>query len=677
MAKPLTPQTPVADLFMVGKTYAQRLKKLNIQTAKDLLYHFPHRYLDFRLITPIAQVQPGETVTVQGKVLSCQNIYTSRGKRIQKAVVSDASGQIQVTWFNQPFLPKTLKPGLSVSLSGKVDLFGHQRVLVSPEYEVIKPDSRPLHTGRLVPVYPETYGVSSKWLRSRIAPLVEKLVPQLKDFLPPSIRRKHQLLDLATALRQIHFPQDPIQARQARHRLAFDELFFTQLAALERKKAWQKKKTTHPLTVNQDQVLKFIASFPFKLTNAQKKAVKEILADLSRTTPMNRLLEGDVGSGKTVVAAVAIFVAFQNGFQSALMAPTEILAHQHYQTLKTLLEPFGVKIALVTSSQKKLPEPHPDLYIGTHALIYDKVQPQKLALVIIDEQHRFGVAQRSRLIQKGRSPHLLTLTATPIPRTVALTLYGDLDLSILDEMPQGRKPIKTWVVPPEKRAAAYQWVEKQITQQRVQAFLVCPLIEQSEKESMKDIKAATAEFERLKNQFPQLKLALLHGRLKAKEKQQVLTAFRDQKIDILVSTPVVEVGIDIPNATIMIIEAADRFGLAQLHQLRGRVGRRGQQAYCLLFSESRNAQTLKRLKALTTVHSGPALAEIDLKLRGPGELYGLKQHGFVKFKLASFSDTQLVKATRQAAEEALKNLSRYPQLQTALKDYKLSLVSPN
>ena len=683
--KMLSLDLPVKDLYMVGKTYASRLKKLDINTVEDLIHHYPFRYNDYSLISSISQVQPGETVTIQANVLECKSVYTKHGKKIQNAVLKDPTGELEAVWFNQPFIPRVIGKGMKLSLSGKVGFFSRKIALISPEYEIIKEGTEDgkqktetIHTGRLVPVYPETYGVSSKWLRSRIAPLVEKLLPTTPDWLPDEIKKKNNLVNLKSALRQIHFPKDIKQTREARARLAFDELFLIQLATLERKKAWQKTKLAYPFEINQEEILDFISKLPFSLTSAQNKASWQILNDLKKTKPMNRLLEGDVGSGKTVVAAIALYVCFLNGLKSAFMAPTEILAFQHYQTIKVLLESLGVKIALLTGSKKfDIRNLKFDILVGTHALIYNKVKLDKLGLVVIDEQHRFGVEQRAKLIRQDKTPHVLTMTATPIPRTIALTLYGDLDLSVLDEMPPGRKAVKTWVVPWYKREAAYDWIETQIKKSG-QVFIVCPLIEESLKESMKDIKAATAEFERLSAKvFSKLKLGLLHGRMKAGEKEKIINDFKDQKLDIIVSTPVVEVGIDIPNASIMMIEAADRFGLAQLHQLRGRVGRSHKQSYCLLFTSIKNKSVLKRLYAMQKYNSGFKLAEIDLKIRGPGEIYGTKQHGFINLKIASFSDSLLIEKTRIAAAKITNKLKTYPLLHKKLKNYTIKSIEPN
>jgi ATP-dependent DNA helicase RecG len=678
-------KTPVSKIFMVGPTYAKRLERLKIKTVEDLISHFPFRYDDLSLISPIARVQPGETVTIRGEVISIKNEYTRGGKKIQKGLIADQSGEIETVWFNQPFLIRTIKVGEGYSFSGKIDWFGRKIVMVSPQYEVLKSpttDHRPLitktiHTGRLVPVYPETARVSSKWLRSRIAPLLEQILPELDDFLPTKIKRENNLLNLAEAIKWIHFPENKPQAEKARERLAFNELFLIQLASLKRKKDWQEKELAHQFSVHQEKILEFLQRLPFALTEAQKRCVREILNDLTKNRPMNRLLEGDVGSGKTVVAAIAAYVSFLNGFQTAVMAPTEILAQQHYQTLSQFLSPLGVKISLLTGSSKSPITNHqsPNLVIGTHALIHRRARFVKLGFVIIDEQHRFGVVQRAQLMKKGKTPHLLTMTATPIPRTIALTLYGDLDLSVLDQMPPGRKRVKTWVVPPQKREAAYDWIKKRVKHTDEQAFIICPLIEESE--TLQSVKAATVEYQQLSQKvFPDLQLGLLHGRMKTKEKDRVIERFRQGKLDLLVSTPVVEVGIDIPQATVMMIEGADRFGLAQLHQLRGRVGRGTKESFCLLFTEVNQGRAVQRLKAMEKTFLGMKLAELDLKLRGPGEIYGTKQHGFPDLRVASFTDLNLIKKSRCSAEKIVSQLRQYPLIREKL-EKQAALIEPN
>jgi len=695
--------TPIEKLFMVGPTYAKRLKKLEIKTAEDLIHHYPFRYDDYSIISKIALVQPCERVTIQGQILSMKIVYTKHGKKIQRARVADETGEIEAVWFNQPFLVKTIRQGNKINLSGKIDWFGHKLVLASPEHEILKlhatpsclPAGRhgtlhaPIHTGRLVPIYPERRGVSSKWLRSRIAPLLKKYKENFTEYLPERITNKYNLLGFSQAVQQIHFPENKTIAKKARQRLAFDELFLIQLASLKRKAEWKKEIVGNKLQILnfKPQIKKFIENLPFKLTKAQRKCIGEILTDLGTPYPMNRLLQGDVGSGKTVVAAAAIHAAFLNDLQSLLIAPTEILAFQHYQTISELFKPFKVKIALRTRTKKIIPLSHPpratrhapDIIIGTHALLSEKLKFDRVGLVIVDEQHRFGVEQRAILRNKGINPHLLTMTATPIPRTIALTLYGELDLSFIDEMPKGRKVIKTWAVPPEKRKAAYQWIKNHVKKDKEQAFIICPLIEESQVETMQSVKAATAEFKKLKEKiFPELRLGILHGRVKSKEKEKIINDFRQRKIDILVSTSIVEIGIDIPKATIMMIEAADRFGLAQLHQLRGRVGRSHLSSFCLLFTESVSEKVFKRLKAMEKTHIGAQLAELDLKLRGPGEIYGVRQHGFANLKIASMTDFELIERTRTAAEDFTKknpSLQNFPLLQEKLKKHTIKKVS--
>lgn len=677
--KKITLDSPINQIPMVGPTYVKRLQKLNIYSVKDLLHHYPARYDDLATISQIKSVQPDQLVTIKAKVVTCQNIFTKNKKRLQKAVIEDKSGSMSVIWFNQIYIPNTLKEGTTVSFSGKIGWFDRKLTLISPQYEIINGNQPSIHTGRLVPVYPETAGVSSKWLRSRIHWLLNSNNSKLKkDWLPAKIIKENDLISLDSALQKIHFPCNQADIDVSHQRLSFDEMFLLQLEALIRKQAWTNKKLSHQLHLDQEKVLELISSLPFKLTKSQNKCLKEILSDLEKGKPMNRLLQGDVGSGKTVLAATAIYASYLNGFQSILMAPTEILANQHYKTLETVFANTNLKIKLVTASTRKTkssPKQKADILVGTHALLFKKIDNQNLGLLIIDEQHRFGVKQRSQLLDNSLSPHLLSMTATPIPRTIALTAYADLDLSTLDEMPPGRKPVKTWVVPTHKHLDAYHWIKKEINTHQTQAFVVCPLIEASESGVMKDIKNVTDHFKQLNSIFSPLKLELLHGKLKAKQKDDIIQQFSKNITNLLVSTQVIEVGIDIPNATIMVIEDAERFGLAQLHQLRGRVGRSHHQSYCLLLTQSTNDQTIKRLKALETYQSGFKLAELDLKLRGSGDLYGLKQHGFLNLKLANFSDTAQVKKCLKAAKDNIKKLN--PTLKKILKDRKIHHISPN
>ena len=671
----------VVHLPFVGPTYAKRMEKLGIATIEDLIFHFPFRYDDFSLISPISRVQVGEIVTICGIVEKFSNTFTKTGKKIQMAEIVDDSGKIEAIFFNQMFLYRVLKKGERFNFSGKVEWFGHKKVLLSPEYEKI-PNTKyqilnTIHTGRLVPIYNETYGVSSKWLRSRIKTALDALGEQIEEFLPEEIVKNENLLPEKEAIEQIHFPKDKPSAQKAKYRLAFDELFLIQLASLLRKRDWEKKVLGKQFFIDFEQSMKFVENLPFALTNAQKKCIKEILLDLQKNIPMNRLLQGDVGSGKTVVAALAAYTAFLNKSDTLFMAPTEILANQHYQTLKALLAPFNVPIKLITGSHKnnetiqQLNNCSPKVIVGTHALLYQDYDPEKIGLVIVDEQHRFGVEQRKVLSEKGKAPHFLTMTATPIPRTIALTLYNDLDLSVIDEMPPGRLKVKTWVVPEIKRKKAYEWISERVKDTQEQAFIICPFIEESE--TMSTVKAATKEFEILgKEIFPDLRLALIHGRVKSKEKDKILGEFKEGKFDVLVATPVVEVGIDIPNATIMMVEGAEHFGLAQLHQLRGRVGRSNLQSYCLLFTENEIPPVIRRLKSLERTDIGMELAEIDLKLRGPGEIHGTQQHGFADLRVASFTDLPLIQKTRAAAE-TIRSLNS--ALKNKLEKYRIETVN--
>ncbi len=675
----LTCDTPVRYLPRVGPAMAARLARLDIETAEDLLYHIPFRYDDFSLVSPIAAVQPGETVTIRGVVESMKNFYTKTGKKIQEAVISDTSGRLTAVWFNQPYLLNVIRPGNTLHLSGTISWFGHTLVLSNPQYENVSGEqgSR-LHTGRIVPVYPETEGVSSKWLRGRIAFLLDAMLPSIHDTLPRSIAQDYSLGDLHWALRSVHFPNSLAEAENARRRLAFEELFMLQLRAHNEKRIRQTRERSTVITIPNEDIAGLVASLPFRLTNDQKTAVDEILNDIGQPIPMNRLLVGDVGSGKTVVATLAIYAAYRNGLDAVLMAPTQILAEQHFTTIHALLSPRGIPVHLVTGNKKTLPRTRrgSSIIVGTHALLSASLAFHRLGLVVVDEQHRFGVKQRATLLKpnkEGLIPHLLTMTATPIPRTLAKTIFGAIDLSSLADMPPGRAQVKTWVVPSMKREKAYAWIQTTLRETNAQAFVICPLVEESQHRS--EVKAVTQEFKCIKHRFPDISIGLLHGRLTPKEKTAVLADFRNNKHTILVSTPVVEVGIDIPNATIMIIEGADCFGLGQLHQLRGRVGRGTLASYCLLFTEQEDKRILDRLKILETTHSGPLLAEADLRLRGPGELFGTRQHGIPYLKVAAFTDMQTIEQAHGAVERLTKDdpdLTAFPLLREAVKRYTIA-----
>ena len=657
---------PVSKLPLVGPAYVKRLEKLVIYTIEDLIHHVPHRYNDFSKISNVRNVRPNDTFTVIATVKTLKNIYTRNFKNIQIAEVEDKSGTLKTVWYNQPYLARTINKGDKYSFSGKVDFFDREFALIAPDYEKYGDGKNLIHTGRLVPIYPETGGVSSKWLRGKINFTINTYSDEFKEFLPGDVLQKYKLIDYKSAIFAIHFPKSIYESDKARKRLAFNELLFLHLKNSKKRLEWHENKPTRILKISDKIFKEFTNSLPFKLTGSQTKATQEVLKDLENNTPMNRLLEGDVGSGKTVVAAAAAFSAFTNGYQTVFMAPTQILAQQHYETLKSIFDKFKVRVSLVTSSGIKSELGKSDIFVGTHALIHRKINLESVALVVIDEQHRFGVEQRAHLINKiGKSkfaPHVLTMTATPIPRTVALTLYGDLDLTVLTELPKGRQPITTWIVSEQKREGAYNWINKQIQTKKVQVYLICPLIEESFVDSMLQVKAATKEFEKIKSLFPKIKIGLLHGRQKADEKNKSLDELKKGNLDMLVATPVVEVGIDVPNATIIIIEAAERFGLAQLHQLRGRVGRGTQKSYCLLFTETKGQKVKSRLTALQKTLSGFELSELDLKLRGPGEMFGFKQHGYPELKIASWQDAGLISDSKSLTEEVLTNRSDYKLL---------------
>lgn len=670
--------SPIKDFGLTYRINSKKLEKLGIKTIEDLLSHIPARYEDYRNISKISPLQEGEEVTLQGKVIKKANIKTKGWKSIQVIRVKDESGEIDCTWFNQKFILSNLKVGNSISLSGIIKSFNNKKSLMVKDYEILTNFKDTIHTGRLVPIYPETKGLSSKWIRNRINEIIKKYKNEIKEHLPYSITNNYGLTGFVESLEQVHFPKNLNNIDKAKYRLSFDELFLTQLAANYKKKEWKNERKASPFKIKdfEEKINFLIKSLPFELTGAQNKAIKEIFSDLSQSKSMNRLLEGEVGSGKTIVAAVSIYLAYLNNFKSLLMAPTEILAKQHFKVLDNLLSPLNIKVSLVIggNSSKNKKEPA-DVAVGTHALLNKNFSDKNLGLVIIDEQQRFGVEQRTLLRKKGKNPHFLTMTATPIPRTILLTLYGNLDLSRLDEMPKERKKVKTWLVPEEKRKSAYEWIKKQI-ENGGKVFIVCPFIEPSE--TINTVKAAKDEYEKLKSLvFPEFNLSLLHGKLKSSEKNKVMEEFKNGQSKILVATPVVEVGIDVKDATIIIIEDAERFGLAQLHQLRGRVGRGNKESYCLLFTSSKNSKTLERLKIMEKENIGAKLAEYDLKLRGPGELYGTMQHGKSYLKIASFSDFALIEKTKKAAIEILPQLTFYPDLYNRMKSKSLDNVSPD
>jgi len=645
----------IQRLKNVGTAHAKRLHRLGIYTISDLIYHFPRRYDDYSKLKTISQLVYGEEVTLIVTVCEAKTREARGGLKITNVLLADLTGTIQVTYFNQPWLQQQFRSGRRIVISGRVDQDLGRLTLKQTDWEPLSKEL--VHTARIVPVYPLTEGLTNRWLRRLIHSVVEYWADKIPDALPAQIRERENLLPLAEALREIHFPSSFEKMEQARRRLALDEFLLIQLGVLRQRKQWREQ-PGRALIVEPATLDRLIESLPFKLTGAQQRAINEILSDLQKPQPMSRLLQGDVGSGKTVVAAAAMLVAVTNGAQAALLAPTEILAEQHYKTLTRVFEalPNPPRVRLLTGSLKnrekeevrqQIAEGKIDIAVGTHALIQEDIAFKDLTLAVIDEQHRFGVEQRAAIRAKGYHPHILVMSATPIPRTLALTIYGDLDLSIIDEMPPGRQEIKTRWLEPRERERAYAFIRNKVKEGR-QAFVVCPLIEESESI---DAKAAVEEYERLrKSVYPDLRVGLIHGKLKPAEKDETMTRFRNHEIDVLVATSVIEVGIDVPNATVMLIEGADRFGLAQLHQFRGRVGRGEHQAYCLLLAEKSGSTSDERLQVIESTQDGFRLAEEDLKLRGPGEFFGTRQAGLPDLKIAKLSDVKILEHARQIAQ---------------------------
>ncbi len=702
-----TLSTPIGKLPRINEKYLKKFHKLGLATVRDLLYHFPNRYDDFSKIIPIEKLKPKISATIQGEILTIENTRTFKKKIIlTEAIVRDKTGIAKAIWFNQPFLTKNLKPNKKVSLSGKYTIGPNGPYLSNPNYEALGRDT---HTGGLVPIYPETIGLSSRFIRYYIK-LVLPTANQIKEFVPYEILKRQKLPSISAALKNIHFPKNLNSAEEAKKRFAFEELFLLQLFVLRQRKKL-KKENAFSIPFDKDLIQSFVKKLPFKLTNAQRKSAWEIIQDLAKSQPMNRLLQGDVGSGKTIVATMAALEVAkagsprfgEAGYQVAFMAPTEILAQQHFKEINKLLKGQRLKIGILTGNKKNFSD-NTNIVVGTHALIQEGVKFKNLALVIVDEQHRFGVEQRAVLVRGKNIPHLLSMTATPIPRTLALTIYGDLDISLLDEMPKGRQKIITRVVPPDERKSAYEWIRREVKKGR-QVFVICPRIEPKnkiEKESdsgqiridsrkllWAEVKAVKEEYEKLNEKvFPDLKIDMLHGKMPAsrkrrrglasteggKSKEEVMNDFKAGKTNVLVSTSVVEVGIDIPNATVMMIEGADRFGLAQLHQFRGRVGRGKHQSYCFLFSTS--GDTTARLRALQKCEDGFELAEKDLQIRGPGQFYGVRQSGLPDLAMNSLKDLNLVKTTRQEASDLLEkdpDLKNQPLLLAKLSEFKKSI----
>ena len=674
-----TPAALNAELTVlqgVGPRHAQTLGKLGMHTLGDMLYYFPRRYEDYSQLKPIKELFYGQQVTVIGVVKSVHTRSIRGGKQqLVEAILSDGTGALRLSWFNQPWIANRLGEGASISVSGKIEQYLGRLVMNNPDWEPIETEN--LHTNRIVPVYSLTEKITQKWLRKLMNQVITYWAPRVTDHLPESVRKAAKLPELCDALLQVHFPDSQDKLKAARERLAFDEIFFLQMGVLRQKRDWQSV-TARIFDVPDEWMEARIKALPFTLTNAQQRAVDDILVDLGSGRPMNRLLQGDVGSGKTVVAAMATAIVANAGAQAAIMAPTSILAEQHYRNFSDLLvgengvisqDAIRLLVGDTPEAEKEavragLADGSIKVVIGTHALLEDPVQFADLELAIIDEQHRFGVDQRAILRSKGKTPHLMVMTATPIPRSLALTLYGDLDLSIMDEMPAGRQPVSTHVLRPQERERAYTLIRAQIKSGH-QAFIIYPLIEESEKI---DSRAAVDDYETLSKEiFPNLKLGLLHGRLRPDEKDAVMLKFRDKEFNILVSTTVVEVGVDVPNATVMLIEGANRFGLAQLHQLRGRVGRGLEQSYCLLIPAHEDALENERLQAMAESNDGFVLAERDLQQRGPGEFLGTRQSGYASgLRMASLTDVGLIEDARSHAQTLFKEDAMLEKPENAL-----------
>lgn len=663
----MTYNSPLTDIKGVGAEVAKKLMILGLHTVSDLIAYYPRRYDDYSHVQTIHRLKPG-VVTIKAVIKQAKGRYARRGLHITEAIGSDESGSVRLVWFNQPYRAVSIKPNTEYYISGEFALKNQHLCIMNPSMELVS--DFPVNTARIIPIYKETKGIKSAQLRR----FIRETMPAIRNIpetIPEWLVEAYKLIPLAKAIEMMHFPGDPGELLLAKRRLGFEEIFCLSLAALINK---GELATEHALSIPFDEQLarRFVSHLPFVLTNDQRKAVWQTYLDMQKVTPMNRLIEGDVGSGKTVVAAMAAVMAMQQGYQVALMAPTELLARQHTETIYELLQPLGMSgmVGLLIGGLKPLQkravhraikDGRVRFIIGTHALIQDTVDMHKLGLVIIDEQHRFGVEQRKALQSKaGHAVHVLNTTATPIPRSLALTLYGELDISIIAAKPTGRKQISTQIVSPNSRTQLYKSLLNELQMKR-QIFVVCPLI--TESDSL-PVKSAEMAYQEMQQAFKEYTVGILHGKMKPEEKDAVMQQFVRQEIDILVSTTVIEVGVNVPNATVMLIENAERFGLAQIHQLRGRVGRGEYQGYCYLMMSDSSAPS-RRLRALEGTDDGFALAELDLEIRGPGAIYGTMQHGQLDLRVANLTDTSLIIAAREAAQTFVnngENLVQYPTL---------------
>lgn len=652
-------ESPVTEIKSIGEERSRKLSKLGIFTVKDLIEHFPRDYEDRSQIRNISDIQINEENTFIGKVKGVPDDIRVKNLRMIKAKIEDSTGKVTAVWYNQPYMKKAFKEGVDYIFTGKAVKKYSRIEIQSPEFEVVS-ENDTLSGGRIVPVYPATSGISQKILRGLIKDTIDATGNQLCDFMPLWVRKQYKLCDRNFAIQNIHFPENNDSFFIARRRLVFEELFILQTALLRMKTAFKenKKGIVFENTKCINDVLDIL---PFNLTDAQNKVLGEIMSDIKDGKAMNRLVQGDVGSGKTAVALIVAYMAIKNGFQSALMVPTEVLAGQHYEFFSEMFGKLGIETVLLTGSLKKKEKDlildkvktgQAKMIIGTHAVIQENVEFYNLGMVITDEQHRFGVRQRGTLSEKGNNPHVLVMTATPIPRTLALILYGDLDISIIDHLPPGRQKIDTLGVNSSYHDRIYGFIKKEVDRGR-QVYIICPMIDDNDK---LDVQSVTSYTEKLKDEiFSEYSVECLHGKIKPKEKQDIMDRFSRNEVNILVSTTVIEVGINVPNATIMLIENAERFGLAQLHQLRGRVGRGNEKSYCILVSDSKSKVAIERVKMMTKSSDGFEISEMDLKLRGPGEFFGTKQHGLPEMKIANlYKDMDILKEAQKAAFDIIK-----------------------
>jgi len=643
----------LSNIAGIGPKTIEKLQKIGIEEPSDLIYHFPRDYIDFTHTSSIDNAPFEENITIKAKLIAFKNIYSRNGKNVQIANVKDNTGSLTLFWINQPYLQKSLKIGSILNLAGQIKLYKGQKTIFFPKIGSNK-------TGKIIPVYPETKGLNSAWFNKIISANFIQITKNIKDNLPSDIKKNYQLANLTSSLKKIHLPNTLSDIDCARQRLSVDELLNIHLTSILQKKHWQSIQNHHQLKLNKtinNKINNFIKKLPFKLTSDQNKVWSQIQKDLSSKKITNRLLQGDVGSGKTIIAILSAYLSHLNNKISVIIAPTQILSLQHYQNFKKLLPKVPIKL-MTAGHSKNMSDIKPNtIIISTHSIFYHyKPIKNKIALLVIDEQHKFGVEQRGKLLNQTSPPHTITMTATPIPRSIELTVLGNLDISTIKKPPKTRIKIKSYLTPVDKQVKCYHWLVRQLQTDHSQAYIVCPFIENSDK--MDQVVSVEQEYKNVKNMFPSLNIGLLHGKLKADDKQRVVSDFLKKKYDILVTTPIIEVGIDIKNANYMIINSADRFGLSQLHQLRGRIGRGNKQAYCFFFTSSLNQKTTNRLDFISKNTNCFKIAKYDLESRGPGTIFSTLQHGFPQLKLSNLSDIDLNKKVRTIAKDILEN---YPK----------------